>query len=170
MRSVATFAVVLLIGAVMPVHADHAPVIVIPGKAGVPVVINGYDASYTIVEGDWGLSRPGHMTPTIVSGPLIAPAPYYPGSYFPALGRRPGYGRHEIEPPPDRRRPPPAQSFHREWNIESAPTPATLDPPAYPPPVIEVSPEINGDGQGKRGERHGRRDRRNGNHRRDHRR
>jgi hypothetical protein len=42
-------------------RADHAPVLVIPGKPGIPVVINGYDASYTVVEGDWGLSRPGHM-------------------------------------------------------------------------------------------------------------
>jgi hypothetical protein len=175
MRSVATLAVVLLIGAVTPVRADHAPVIVIPGKAGVPVVINGYDASYTVVEGDWGLSRPGHVTPTIVSGPLIAPAPYYPGSYFPALGRRPGYGRYEIEPPPDRRRPPPAQSFHREWSIESAPTPATL-PPDYPPPVIEASPQIDGGGwrdrdrRSKRSERHDRGDHRDRRPRRDHRR
>ena len=45
-------------------HADRsAPVLVIPGRPGIPVVINGYDASYTIVEGDWGLARPGHVPP-----------------------------------------------------------------------------------------------------------
>ena len=42
--------------AAMPIQG---PVLVIPGRPGIPVVINGYDASYTIVEGDWGLSRPG---------------------------------------------------------------------------------------------------------------
>jgi hypothetical protein len=117
-------------------RADHAPVLVIPGKPGIPVVINGYDASYTVVEGDWGLSRPGHMSPVIVSGPLIAPAPFYTGPYFPTLGRRPGYGRREVEPPPDRRLPPPAPSYYREWGVESQQLPATIDAPAYPPPVI----------------------------------
>jgi hypothetical protein len=29
--------------------------IVIPGKPGVPIIINGVDASYAVVEGDWGL-------------------------------------------------------------------------------------------------------------------
>jgi hypothetical protein len=156
MRTIVAFAIVLLLCA-GHAGADHAPVIVIPGKAGVPVVINGYDASYTVVEGDWGLSRPGHMAPAIVSGPLIAPAPFFPGSYFPALGRRPGYGRHEIEPPPDRRQPPPAQRYYREWGAESAFTPATLDPPAYPPPVIEVSPEIELRGRRDRNDRRDRR-------------
>ncbi len=117
-------------------RADHAPVLVIPGKPGIPVVINGYDASYTVVEGDWGLSRPGHVPPVIVSGPLIAPAPFYAGPYFPTLGRRPGYGRREVEPPPDRRLPPPAPSYYREWGVESQQLPATIDPPAYPPAVI----------------------------------
>jgi hypothetical protein len=124
-------------------RADHAPVYVVPGKPGVPVVIDGYDASYTVVEGDWGLSRPGHMPPSIVSGPLVVPAPYYYGGYFPAYGRRPGYGRREIEPPPDRRLPRPAPGYYREWGTQSQPLPATIeDPPFYPPPVIEASPGI----------------------------
>ena len=62
---------------------DQGPVLVIPGRPGIPVVINGYDASYTIVEGDWGLARPGQVSPVIVSGPLITPAPYYTGHYYP---------------------------------------------------------------------------------------
>jgi hypothetical protein len=123
--------------AVTMAHAiDQGPVLVIPGRPGIPVVINGYDASYTIVEGDWGLARPGQVSPVIVSGPLIAPAPYYAGHYYPSLGRRPGYGRREVEPPADRRLPPPAPSYYREWGVESQPLPATIDPPAYPPPVI----------------------------------
>jgi hypothetical protein len=124
-------------------RADHAPVFVVPGKPGVPVVINGYDASYTVVEGDWGLSRPGHVPPTIVAGPLVAPAPYYYGAYFPAYGRRPGYGRYEIEPPSNRRLPPPAPGFYREWGTMSERAPATIDePPLYPPPVIEAFPQV----------------------------
>jgi hypothetical protein len=117
-------------------HADKGPVLVIPGKPGIPVVINGYDASYTIVEGDWGLARPGQVSPVIVGGPLITPAPYYPGHYFPHQGRRPGYGRREVEPPADRRLPRPAPSYYREWGVESQQLPATVDPPDYPPPVI----------------------------------
>ena len=82
-----------VLGATMAHATDQGPVLVIPGRPGIPVVINGYDASYTIVEGDWGLARPGQVSPVIVSGPLIAPAPYYAGHYYPSLGRRPGYGR-----------------------------------------------------------------------------
>jgi hypothetical protein len=135
--------VVLACGVFGPVAAgaDHAPVVVIPGRPGVPVIINGYDASYTVVEGDWGLTRPGHRPPTIVSGPLISPAPYSPGPYFPSQGRRPGYGRYEIEPPPDRRLPPPAPGYYREWGTQSPELPATIDPPADPPPVI-MAPTI----------------------------
>jgi hypothetical protein len=117
-------------------RADHAPVVVIPGRPGVPVIINGYDASYTVVEGDWGLTRPGHRPPTIVSGPLISPAPYFPGHYYPTVGRQPGYGRYEIEPPPGRQLPPPAPGYYREWGTQSPELPATIDPPADPPQVI----------------------------------
>ena len=45
--------------AAAPARADSGPVIVIPSRPGVPVVINGRDASYAVVEGDWGLARPG---------------------------------------------------------------------------------------------------------------
>jgi len=124
-----------------PAQAGEAPAIVIPGKPGVPVIINGFDASYTVVEGDWGLDRPGYIHPTIISGPLVIPAPHYYGAYFPAYGRRPGYGRLEVEPPPNRRLPRPAQSYYRAWGAQSDPIPATLDPPAYQPPVI-VQPQI----------------------------
>jgi hypothetical protein len=121
---------------------DKGPVLVIPGRPGIPVVINGYDASYTIVEGDWGLARPGQVSPVIVNGPLITPAPYYTGRYYPHLGQRPGYGRREVEPPADRRRPPPAPSFYREWGAESQQLPATI-PPDYPPTPLVVAPTID---------------------------
>ena len=110
----------------------------VPGKPGVPVIVNplGFDASYTVVEGDFGLSRPGQVNPVIVGGPLVAPAPYYPGGYFPRSdGQRPGYGRYEVDPGPNRRIPPPAQTYHRFWGTASDPIPATLDPPAATPNI-----------------------------------
>jgi hypothetical protein len=122
-------------GATIAHAIDQGPVLVIPGRPGIPVVINGYDASYTVVEGDWGLARPGQVSPRIVSGPLISPTPYYVGHYFPYVGRRPGYGRREVEPPRDRRLPPPAPGYHREWGVESQNLPATI-PSDNPTPII----------------------------------
>jgi hypothetical protein len=58
---------------------------------------------------------------------------YVQGGYFPAFGHEPGYGRHEIEPPADRKLPPPAQSFHRSWSTHSDPLPADLEPPIQSP-------------------------------------
>jgi hypothetical protein len=143
MRAVALAGLALAgwLGGAGPLPAADAPAIVIPGKPGVPVIINGYDASYTVVEGDWGLDRPGHMPARIVSGPLIVPSRIYPGGYFPALGRQPGYGRYEIEPPPNRRLPPPAPSYYRYWGTGSDPLPADINPPANATPVI-VAPEV----------------------------
>jgi len=116
-------------------QAGGEPVIVIPGKRGVPVVINGFDASYCIVESEFGLERPGHMTPNIVACPLFAPSYGRGGSsYYPARGRRPGYGRVEYD---DGRRPPrPAPSYHREWSTSSDELPATIEQPYDPVPVV----------------------------------
>jgi hypothetical protein len=127
----------------LPARAADGTVIVIPGKAGVPVIINGYDASYAVVEGEFGLDRPGHMPATIVSGPLIIPRERYYRSYFPAFGRRPGYGRREIEPPPNRRLPPPAPSYRRFWGVESMPLAATTEPSEQP--QINVDAMIGND-------------------------
>jgi hypothetical protein len=124
-------------------RAADAPAFVIPGKPGVPVIINGYDASYAIVEGDWGLDRPTGVPPTIVSGPLPGrPPARYGAGYFPSGdGDEPGYGRLEVIPPANRRLPPPAQRFHRSWGTQSESTPATIDAPATTPLV--VAPEVN---------------------------
>ena len=146
---------VLVLGAVMlggapAPAADSGPVIVLPGRHGLPVIINGVDVTGAVVEGDWGLYSPHMVGPTI-----IIPAPawipgrgyqstYYQGRYFqgyyPAFGHEPGYGRHEIEPPADRRLPPAAPSFHRSWTSQSDPLPASLDPPVQSPLI--VSPQI----------------------------
>jgi hypothetical protein len=126
-----------------PTQAYDAPAIVIPGKRGVPVIIDGYDAPYCVVEGDWGLARPGHVAPTIIACPLLYSRPQRAAvrRYFPGDGGKPGYGRKEIEPAANRRLPPPAPSFNREWQSGSDPLPATIDPPPESPPLF-IAPEI----------------------------
>jgi hypothetical protein len=103
--------------------AQRGPEIVIPGKPGVPVYINGVDASWSVVVGDFGLDRPNEAAPTIVYRPDLVPPAYSVPAYYPADGRRPGYGRLEIAPPPNRLLPPPAPTYRRSWSSESAPGP-----------------------------------------------
>ena len=131
-----------------PALAQREPVIVIPGKPGVPVFINGVDASWSVVEGEFGLDRPGLMTPTVVYRPFVVSFPYAVPSYFPKAGRRPGYGRLEIVPPANRRLPPPAPTYYRSWSSEFAPGPVTVYPPYATPPVI-VSPRFGRRGSPK---------------------
>ena len=107
-----------------------------------PVIINGLDASYAVVEGDWGLLRGTHVVPTIYGGRYIDPVPNV-GHYYPSAGHMPGYGRLEIEPPANRRLPPEAESYYRSWSAQSTPQ---LEIPANPPPVI-VAPQLNYDWQ-----------------------
>ena len=108
------------------------PVSVIPGRPGVPIMINGVDASYTVVEGDWGLAKNIHVQPTVYGGRFVDPVPNV-GHYYPSSGRMPGYGRLEIEPPG---RPKPAESYHQSWSAQSTPQPVQPMVPPYPPPVI----------------------------------
>jgi hypothetical protein len=108
-------------------------VIVVPGRPGVPVMINGVDATGALVYGDWGLARPGHGE-ILIEGPVSVPAPWPVGGYYPSAGQAPRYGRLEIEPPP---RPRPPTHYHREWSMESDRSrPMTQYPPFNPPPVI----------------------------------
>ncbi|HKU08964.1 MAG TPA: hypothetical protein VJR30_23100 [Bradyrhizobium sp.] len=116
--------------------------IVIPAKPGVPVIINGVDASYAVVEGDWGLLRGTHVEPTVYGGRYVDPVPNV-GHYYPSAGHMPGYGRLEIEPPANRKLPQEAESYYRSWSAHSRPQ---LDIPANPPPVI-VAPQIDYDWQ-----------------------
>ena len=112
--------------------------IVIPGRPGVPIMINGVDASYAVVEGEWGLGKGEQVQPTVYGGRYIDPVPNV-GRYFPSLGHSPGYGRLEIQPPANRRLPQPAEGYHQDWSAQSQ---MQFDIPANPPPVI-VAPEIN---------------------------
>jgi hypothetical protein len=109
--------------------------IVIPGRPGVPVIINGVDASYSVVEGDWGLAKRIHVQPTVYGGRYIDPVPNV-GHYYPSAGRMPGYGRLEIEPPANRALPQPAESYHQSWSAQSAPLPAQSNVPVDPPAII----------------------------------
>ncbi len=119
-----------------PVRADSGPVIVIPSRPGIPVIINGRDASYAVVEGDWGLSRPGAVPVTVIGGSPVLPNEVYRrrNSYIPRYGRAPERGRYEVEPAADRPLPEPAESFSRSWSTSSEMTaPATItDPATFP--------------------------------------
>ena len=107
---------------ILPAHAgDEGPVIVIPSRPGIPVVINGVDASYAVVESDWGLARPGAVAVTVYGGSPLYPNPVYTrrNSYHPRYGHAPPRGRMEVEPPADRALPDPAESFSRSWSTSS---------------------------------------------------
>src|SRR4030081_1569130 len=125
----------ILIGTTSTTLAASGPVIVIPGRAGVPIIINGIDASYAVVEGDWGLGKGTHVQPTIYGGRYIDPVPRV-GHYYPSAGHMPGYGRLEIEPPPGRKLPQPGESYHQSWSSQSAPLQAQSDVPVNPPAII----------------------------------
>jgi hypothetical protein len=151
----ARFAALVLGGVILAnasaLAADSGPVIVLPGRHGLPVIIDGVDVTGAVVEGDWGLYKPHMVNPTVITGPARLDrggyyrrgydrGSYIQGGYFPAFGHEPGYGRHEIEPPADRKLPPPAQSFHRSWSTHSDPLPADLEPSIQPPMI--VAPQI----------------------------
>ena len=146
-------AALLLAVTTSPALAQREPQIVIPGRPDVPVIINGVNASWSVVEGEFGLDRPGAMAPVIVFRPLLATVPYaVVPSYFPKDGKKPGYGRLEINPPPNAPKPPLAPTFYRSWSSQSAPGPVTDYAPYLMPPVV-VAPQY---GQGNnQGNNHG---------------
>src|SRR5271156_3985137 len=77
-------AILLLLVTASPAFAQREPEIVIPGKPGVPVYINGIDASWGVVEGEFGLDRPGLMAPTVIYRPLLVVLPSNVPGYHPA--------------------------------------------------------------------------------------
>jgi hypothetical protein len=118
--------------------AQSAP---LPAQSNVPVIINGIDASYTVVEGEWGLGQGNQVQPTIYGGRYIDPVPNV-GHYYPSAGRMPGYGRLEIEPSANRRLPQPAESYRQSWSAQSAPLPAQSSVPVDPPAII-YAPQVD---------------------------
>jgi hypothetical protein len=131
-RRVTAYFTVALAGfaalATSPARAsDTGAVIAIPSRPGVPIVINGRDASYAVVEGDWGLARPGAVPVTVIGDAPIRPNPVYEPrrSYHPRYGHAPPRGRNEIDQPSDSP-PGPAESFSRNWSSSSS----DIQPPA----------------------------------------
>src|SRR5438105_5887025 len=127
-------ALAILIGMTSSALAGEGFDLVIPGRPGVPVIINGIDVSYAVIEGDFGLGKGIHNQPTIYGGRYVDYAPNV-GHYYPSSGHLPGYGRLEIEPPPNRRLPQPAESYFQSWSAQSPPLPPQSDVPLNPPPV-----------------------------------
>ncbi len=167
LRAAAAIAILALTSVAAPVaRADSGPVFAVPGRAGHPVPINGCNAAYRVVEGDWGLFRPGHRAPTVIE---CAPLPRHRYAVrrtgnFPRYGAPPPRGRNETDPGPDRPLPEPAESFHRSWSSNSdvrphadvrhdeprqtrqpyrdGEVPATLDnPQSFVPPIV-IAPDI----------------------------
>jgi len=148
-RPTMRFAVVLAIltGSNLTAFASEGFDLVIPGRPGVPIIVNGIDISYAVIAGDFGLGKGEYSQPTVFGGRLVDPVPNV-GHYYPSLGVKPAYGRLEIEPPGNRKLPPPAE-FHQSWSAQSAPLPPILaapqaDIPLYPPPVIFAPRHDNG--------------------------
>ena len=150
--AMAAFGFVLLGGAGAVAGADTEPVIVVPGRPGVPIIINGQDVSGAVIEGDRGLGRP-QIGLTIIWPPRqlgywqrsCGPACDRPsGGFYPRTGVQPRVGR--LEAAPTSKRPlPPAETYERAWGIESAPLPATIEQPAPIPPIV-IAPSFDRDG------------------------
>jgi len=131
---------------VAPAVAQNEPLLVMRGHPGAPVLLYGVDISGAVIEGEFGLNRPGQVAPTIIM-PFwriyrfyaVAPAGYFPSipGYFPSIGRGPRYGRLAVIPPPFGRLPTPAAPFYREW--ESSPV---LPPVPHEPPPVIVAPRL----------------------------
>jgi hypothetical protein len=123
---------------------DCDPVIAVPGHLGVPVIIDGIDATGAAVYGDWGLARPGHGAILIVGG---TPVPHRRRAvhYFPTSAKLPDLGHSEAKappapPPPRSARPAPSTDFHRSWSVGPSPEPIITSPDDQPPPMIVVPP------------------------------
>jgi hypothetical protein len=92
-----------------------------------------------IIHGDWGLYRPGHVTPW-VEGPYVIDASRYgPGYYFPTNRNDPSAYRsraREFGPSV------PAEPYFRSWGTQSEPSPnPTVYAPFDPPSVIYAPKE-----------------------------
>jgi len=83
------------------------------------------------------------MAPVVIYQPLLLSTPYFVPSYFPRDNKKPGYGRLEINPPPDRPLPPPAPTYYRSWSSQSGAGPVT-EYSNYPMPPVIVEPTFGG--------------------------
>lgn len=112
-------AVILL--AINAGRADHAP---------------HYDPEGVVIYGDWGLYRPGHVTPWAHGPQVINASRFGFGHYYPSNRNDPG--AHRRRPPVDRQ-PIPAEPYYRSWGAQSQqldPNSASVYAPFDPPAVI----------------------------------
>jgi len=147
MRYSAAFRALVLAGLVAvaaagPVRADSGPVFVVPSRPGIPIIINGRDASYAVVEGDWGLARPRYSPIVVIGGAPVAPTSVYNQrySYHPSYGVARVLGRREIEPPPNYKPPQPTETFSRTWSSSSEPQPVRDAPRQLPYRAESINP------------------------------
>src|ERR1700756_5516571 len=68
-------ALAILIGLSPSAFAGEGFDLVIPGRPGVPIIINGLDVSYAVIEGDFGLGKGVYNQPTIFGGRLDRSGP-----------------------------------------------------------------------------------------------
>jgi hypothetical protein len=113
------FMVMLL--AINASRADHAP---------------RYNPDGVVVYGDWGLYRPGHVSPWTQGPSVIGASRFGVGEYFPS--NRSDAGAYRRRPPVDRQ-PIPAEPYYRSWGAQSQnldTNSATVYTPFEPPAVI----------------------------------
>src|SRR5262249_6354667 len=121
------------LAAAAPAAADNEPVIVVPGRARVPVMMYGVDVTGAVIEGEWGLNRPGVVAPTVIMRYWGHDVYATPSAYYPTTGQQPRVGRLEVIPP-HRRLPKTAQPYFRSWESQSDPYPVTIPAPYDTPP------------------------------------
>ncbi len=139
MRTILAAAV--LIGGTWAAWADEAPAVAVPNRPDMPIVVYGCDAAYAVIESEWGLAKNVRIQPVVYG--CRAPHPRAVGHYYPTVGRVPGYGRLEVEPPANRALPPRAESYRRSWSAQSAPPLVQPQVPMNPPEII-LAPQLGG--------------------------
>ena len=66
----------LMIGTTPAAFASDGFDIVVPSRPGVPIIVNGIDVSYAVLEGEFGLGKGvNNNQPTIYGGRLAEPDP-----------------------------------------------------------------------------------------------
>ena len=68
---------------ISPALAQRAPVIVVPGRPDVPVLMYGVDVSWSVIEGEFGLDRPNEVNPTVIYRPFAVVNTVPPPNYLP---------------------------------------------------------------------------------------
>src|ERR1700709_2396085 len=114
----AAFALAILIGTTATAFAAGGFEIVIPGRPGVPIIINGVDASYAVVEGDWGLGKGGQVQTKVYGVGNQHPVPNV-GHYYPSAGLVPALVFFVLLSPAATTPPQGSESYHQSWGAQS---------------------------------------------------